>query len=194
MEQKLLVGYARVDITPSESVPMAGYGNTSNRFSQVILDHITATCIAFTQGEDTILLYTQDLVCTNHAWAKPIRERIEKELGVPVDHIYIHATHTHSAPDTLSQEPAILRYQPFHAEQLFNAAKMALEDRSPAQLLGTKTHTENLNHIRHYLREDGTVVGDNFGNFSKAPIVGHVDSSDSEMRIVKIQRDAEDIR
>ena len=125
-ENQLLVGFARVDITPKESVPLAGYGNTAARYSQVILDHLTATCIAFTQGEDTVLLFTQDLVCTNHKWARPIRERIEKELGVPADRIFIHATHTHSAPDTLSQEPAIQRYQPLHAEQLFTAAREAL--------------------------------------------------------------------
>lgn len=194
MENKdiLYVGWGKEDITPLEPVPMAGYGNTSNRFNKVILDHLFATCIAFTQGEETILLFTQDLVCTNHAWARPIRARIEKELGVPVDHIFIHATHTHSAPDTLSQEPAIQRYQPYHADALVRAAKVALEDRAPAVLLGTKTQTKNLNHIRHYRREDGTVVGDNFGYFSKAPIVGHVEPSDPEMRIVKIQREGED--
>lgn len=27
----MLVGYARVEITPQESVPLAGYGNTSGR-------------------------------------------------------------------------------------------------------------------------------------------------------------------
>lgn len=192
MDNQLLVGFARVDITPNESVPMAGYGNTSARFSQVILDHITATCIAFTQGEDTILLFTQDLVCTNHKWARPIRARIEKELGVPAERVYIHATHTHSAPDTLSAEPVIQRYQVFHAEQLFAAAKQALEDRAPAKLLGTKTLTpENYNCIRHYRRADGTVVGDNFGYFSKAPIVAHVEDSDREMRIIKIEREDE---
>lgn len=191
-ENQLLVGFARVDITPKESVPLAGYGNTAARYSKVILDHLTATCIAFTQGEDTVLLFTQDLVCTNHKWARPIRERIEKELGVPADRIFIHATHTHSAPDTLSQEPAIVRYQPLHAEQLFTAAREALADRSPAQLFGTKTLTnKNLNAIRHYRRADGTVVGDNFGYFSKAPIVGHVEDSDREMRIIKVQREEE---
>lgn len=188
----LHVGFARVDITPHESVPMAGYGNTSARYSKVILDHITATCIAFTEGEETVLLFTQDLVCTNHAWARPIRQRIEKELGVPADHIFIHATHTHSAPDTLSQEPAIQRYKPYHAEQLFSAAKQALEDRAPAVLLGTKTHTENMNHIRHYRLEDGTVAGDNFGHPKTSPIVGHVEPSDPEMRVIKIQREGDD--
>lgn len=32
-EKTFRVGYARVNITPSYDVPLAGYGNTSQRFS-----------------------------------------------------------------------------------------------------------------------------------------------------------------
>ena len=49
------VGYARTDITPSESVPLAGYGNTMQRLSQGVLDPLYATCIAITAGENTLL-------------------------------------------------------------------------------------------------------------------------------------------
>ena len=31
------IGYARIDITPTEPVPLAGYGNTSRRISQNVL-------------------------------------------------------------------------------------------------------------------------------------------------------------
>ena len=61
MENQLRVGYARIDISPVESVPLEGYGNTHLRMSQGILDPIMGTCIAFTDDKDnTLVLYTVD--------------------------------------------------------------------------------------------------------------------------------------
>ena len=50
------VGFARADITPIESVPLRGYGNTSRRMSGPILTPLYATCMAFSDGENTGLL------------------------------------------------------------------------------------------------------------------------------------------
>lgn len=187
-EQTLYVGFGREDITPAIPVPMAGYGNTSMRFSQVVLDPIEATCLAFTQGEDTVLLYTQDLLFAFRNVVLQLREMLAPDLGIPEERILICGTHTHSAPDMNSTEPAIEEYKPAYLDAMARAARAALADRVPAKLYGTKAYTQGLNFIRHYRREDGTVVGDNFGNFSKAPIVGHVEESDNEMVLVKIER------
>ena len=35
--QELKAGYARVDVTPDESVPLTGYGNSSQRMSKGVL-------------------------------------------------------------------------------------------------------------------------------------------------------------
>jgi hypothetical protein len=47
MNTLLKVGYGKADITPKTSVPLDGYGNAANRFSQVQRDPLQATCIAF---------------------------------------------------------------------------------------------------------------------------------------------------
>ena len=56
MNTNLRVGFARVDVSPLESVPLEGYGNTHTRMSQGILDPIMGTCIVFTDDKDSVLL------------------------------------------------------------------------------------------------------------------------------------------
>ena len=65
MENTLLVGYARGDMTPKEPVPLAGYGNTLTRIHQGVLDPLMATCVAISDRQNgTILLFTLDIVAT----------------------------------------------------------------------------------------------------------------------------------
>ena len=53
------IGYGKACITPEESVPLAGMGNTSKRMSTMILDDLYATCVAFTDEKgQTVLLFT----------------------------------------------------------------------------------------------------------------------------------------
>ena len=42
----LSIGYARVDLTPAESVALCGYGDDTQRISEGMLDPVTGTCIA----------------------------------------------------------------------------------------------------------------------------------------------------
>jgi len=77
MGEKLRVGYARADITPEESVPLAGYGNTLTRMSQGALEPLMATCIAITDEKDsTMLLFSLDIVSSRDAYCMQAREQI----------------------------------------------------------------------------------------------------------------------
>jgi hypothetical protein len=67
---------------------------------------------------------------------------------------------------------------------LIAAAQQALTDRKPAQMYITETRTTGLNYVRHYLMEDGTYAGPNFGNWNQR-IVGHETEADNQMQLVK---------
>ena len=98
------VGYARTEITPLESVPLGGYGNTSARLSQTVLDPLYATCIAFEDAEGKrALLFTIDLIIAGRTCTTEIRPAISEATGIPVEQIQCAGTHTHSAPDTGSE-------------------------------------------------------------------------------------------
>ena len=63
------VGHGRTDITPQESVPLRGYGSTSNRMSQTVLDPLYATCLALTDASgETALLFGLDLIAPGPQW------------------------------------------------------------------------------------------------------------------------------
>jgi len=194
--QSLSVGYARVDITPEESVPLAGYGNSMQRLSQGVLDPLYATCIAITDSDGhSVLLCTVDLINTVDSYCIPARDAISKKYGISRECVVISATHTHSAPDLLTQEyPPIARYTAQLVDKLTAAAGEALANRKPATMQGGHTHTDGMNFVRHYILENGTYAGDNFGDFGSAPIREHVSEADRQIQMVKFCReDAKDI-
>ena len=184
----LEVGYAKEKIMPTDSVPLAGYGNTSFRMSDSFLDYLYATCIAFRWGDEIVLWYTQDLI--NSTWYNEARAAITTKTGVPADHIMVCATHTHSAPDQKSSEPSIGSYKSVYTTAMANAAAAAIADLAPGKLYGGST-TANLNFVRHYLLADGTYGGDNFGNFTNNPIVDHAAKNDPEMVLLKVDREGD---
>ena len=196
MEEKLLIGYARIEITPEETVPLAGYGNTSRRLSQNVRDPLYATCLAFTDSQgQTALLYTTDLIRAYEDTTRRVRAELEKELGLPRDKVMIASTHTHSGPDLFNTGfESIVKYKDMYVARLTAVAKLAMEDRKEAKLFATDARLEKMNFVRHYKMADGTYAGSNFGRFKGNVIVDHTSPNDPQMRIVKIVREGgEDI-
>jgi len=187
----LYAGYAKVDITPQESVPLRGYGATSHRMSRNILSPLYVTCIAFTdeQGQ-TVLVYTADMTSGGQACSKRFRPAISRATGIPLDQIMVACTHTHSAPDTDNKEKeSIVRYEDLLEERFLRAAQLALEDRAPARMFVTRVETQGLNFVRRYILVDGTPAGDNYGHFDLSPIARHESIPDREMQLVKLVRE-----
>ncbi len=187
---KMNAGYARADITPKESVPLAGYGNTSGRMSQTVLDPLYATCVAFEDGTGArALVFTIDLINGGKTTTTHIRPAISQVTGIPVSHIQVSGTHSHATPDTLNENvESVGRYLQYLQEQMVQAAVDALADLKPAQLFLTRTTTKNMNFVRHYLMADGTYTTPNFGNHSQ-PIAGHESDADPVMQLAKITRE-----
>ena len=195
-KDKLQVGFGMCDITPNESVPLAGAGNTSQRMSQGVLNRLSLIFLAFTdEAGQTILLSSADLLVMPDHLAHEFRLAISEKTGVPYDNILLAATHSHNAPDQDNlAEPSILRY----IEQLrvwyVEAAQKALADRRPATMFAGKTETNGLNFVRHYMTEAGIAKGDNFGDEVDSPYTGHIHDADPGMQLVRFARqDAQDI-
>lgn len=189
-DQPFLVGYGRVDITPLESVPLRGYGNTSRRMSQNILDPLYATCLAMTdQSGTTLLLYALDLCVFGPISAARLRPNLSKATGIPQDRIMLSNSHTHSAPDLENTEvPSAARYLDQLDQWLLTAAALALDDRKPAQMEIADVQTEHLNFVRRYILEDGTYAGDNYGHFKLSPIAAHESPVDAQMQFIQFRR------
>ena len=187
---KLQVGYGRKDITPMDPVPLAGYGNSFNRISKGALDYLYVTCVAIADGEgNTVLLLSEDLLLPT--FSPEARQQISTATGIPLENIVQASTHTHSAPDQASTDPAIATWKVRYLSQCVKAAEEALADLSPAEISVGSTNVEGLNFVRHYLLNDGTYAGDNFGDWSSG-IKDYADVKDTQMQLIRFTRAAED--
>lgn len=189
IENVFSVGFGRVDITPSYSVPLAGYGNTSKRMSTSFYDLQYTTCTAMTDEDgETILLFHNDSIRTSSTVVSLARPAISAATGVPEDHIMISATHNHSSPDTNSSEPSISQWLAELVVAMTDAAVEAMADRKPAQMYVTSTTVEGVGFTRHYIMDDGSYCGDNF-NGTGTKVVDYANETDRTMQLIKFVRE-----
>ena len=183
----LNVGFSKVNITPDFSVGLGGYSDAETRRSEGFIDYIYITCIAATEGEETILVYTLDNCAAAEGVANRIRGVVTTATGIAGEKIFIGATHSHSCPSLGMSDPEGQKYYQLVLNAAVQAAQEALEDRASATLLAAKPEFENMNFIRHYLMADGTYAGSNFGSFAQE-IVGHSHETDPQMVLLKFDR------
>ena len=189
MKTGLQVGYAKVSITPDYSVGIGGYSNAETRRSEGVAAPIFTTCIAFRDGEETILLFTIDKCGISRIQCELIRESVCPATGIPFEKVFIGATHSHNAPD-FTKDEAGRRYRQEFLDAAVEAAKAALADLTPTRAEATTTALQNMNFVRHYITADGTYAGSNFGVISKEnPAVGHILEPDPTLMLVKFVRE-----
>ena len=183
------VGYGKANITPDGQVGMGGYGRSDQRLSTGVLSYLYVTCVAITDADDnTLLLYGMDLCGPGDAYR--FAENVSKATGVPVSNIVMSASHTHSAPDygvqTSGQGEALNKLK----KGLVDAAETAMEDRKEAKMFAGSIETEGMNFVRHYLMNDGTYCGDNFGSTASG-YKQHATEADSELQLIKFTREGD---
>ena len=137
----LYAGAARVEITPPVGTPLAGYSRRKGRPSQGVRDPLYVRALALSDGEDTVLLGSADLLVIPPTLMEKVVRRFSSELHLPRQAIILAATHTHSgagaiAPGFLYQI-AFGRYNPrieaMIIDRLIQAARQALEHRQPVR-------------------------------------------------------------
>ncbi len=118
-------GVAKVDITPTESVPLAGYGGKTRMSSRV--DHpiwIKALALRDEGGAISILV-TADLVGLSDKMVDRIAGSALEKHGIPRERLILNSSHNHSCPVT---EDVLWLYYEFTPEEA------AAKDRYTAKL------------------------------------------------------------
>ena len=184
----LLAGFGKADITPDYPTGLGGYSNAESRQHEGIADRIYTTCVALTQGEDTILLFTFDNCACDHGTAEKIRAAVTPITGIPGEKIFCSATHTHSAP-ALWGYPNVHRYTADLLLACVDAARLALDDQAPAVQFAAKQEIPDMNYVRHYKTENGTYAGSNFGTFKDNKPVAHAAEPDRQLLLVQYRRE-----
>lgn len=191
-KEGLFVGFSRQSVLPQGyEVHIAG-GNWAGRTTTEFRDEISVSCVAITEGGETLLFYTMDYLGSKDVVVNPAREAISQETGVPVENIWMNATHTHAGPALFYDWPNgnTNKYRETYYKACVKAATKALADQAPAEMYYGGVQTEGMAFVRHYKMADGTVAGANFGSFSSS-IEGHTSEADQELQLVNFVREGE---
>ena len=194
------VGFGRAFITPEENLPLGGFGTSSSRIMEDVLDDTYVTTIAMTDENDyTILLMLVDLQRIEDIFIDMLRTSVTNATGIPKEQIIISCSHTHSIPDlTLDSHEGIARYKQLLLERFAESAAAAIADSRPATMYTGSIEAEGLNFVKHYQHVDAEGVthyfGDNFGVAVMDDTTHHVTEAYDTMHLLQFKREgAKDI-
>ena len=181
-------GYARQAVLPTAPIGLPGFANADFRRSTEVRDPVCVSCIAFSQGDDAVLLFSVDIISIDMGTTRALRKALCAETGIAEDRIMICATHTHSGPGYYEED----YFKNIFLPGFIRAAKDALSDLSPATIYGTKTQTErSLSSLRHFITFDGEYVG-SWAIWDKkvnATVARCARETDREMILLKFARE-----
>src|SRR6188508_2447960 len=93
-------GAAKVDITPQEPVPLAGYGGKT-RMSDRVVHPISIKALALRDDSGaTSVLVTADLVGLSTKMVDRIAKQALEKHGLPRERLILNYSHNHSCPVT----------------------------------------------------------------------------------------------
>jgi Neutral/alkaline non-lysosomal ceramidase. len=84
-------------ITPEEPVVLAGFAAREG-LSTSIHRPLKTHCIVIENDSVRVCIISNDMMEISINMASELRDEIAAQTGIPRDHIFIHCTHTHSAP------------------------------------------------------------------------------------------------
>ena len=166
------VGAAEIDITPPVGHRMAGYFD--ERLATGTHDPLKAKALVLQDGPEQVALVFCDLVGVSLNVTTNARARASRQTGIPVSHIAISATHSHTGPlfDDVRRhyfhETALARngkdprekiyYPAFLTERLVKVIALAQARLKPAQLEVGIAKQEGVAFNRRYWMKNGKVA------------------------------------
>jgi hypothetical protein len=138
-------GVAKVKITPTEPIWLAGYA-ARNKPSEGVLQDIWAKALALEDETGAVsVLVGADLLGFTKPMADTVAAEVAKRYGISRERLVLNASHTHSAPVTgqmlrpayrlgPEQQEVIRRYTANLLDQVVEVIGEALQQREPVEL------------------------------------------------------------
>ncbi|HEU0038134.1 MAG TPA: neutral/alkaline non-lysosomal ceramidase N-terminal domain-containing protein, partial [Verrucomicrobiae bacterium] len=168
----LNAGVAEIDITPPVGHRMAGYFD--ERLATGTHDSLKAKAFVLQQGSEKFAFAFCDLVGISLHVSTNARAQLGKVTGIPVSHVMICATHSHTGPSfddvrrdyfhtqamaKLGKDPQEEVYYPdFLTERLVKVLGEANSKIAPASVAVGIAHQEGLSFNRRYHMKNGKVA------------------------------------
>lgn len=183
-------GFGKVIITPSDPVPMASYGDDRDRISTGRFTELEARAVVIQDENGDMMAFAVGDVswCPANLGPKILKE-VEKKYNIPADHIVLSGTHTHASVSTgLTDFPSVNKFNDQYVKGMTDAIGQAIEDLKPAEVYAGSAITENLNFVRRYIMDDGSLTGDNA--YGTGTVIDHHETeADPEMQLLKFVRE-----
>lgn len=186
MEQ-LKTGFGRVIINPPMGIEIAGYFIT--RRVEGILDDLEANAVALSLGDKKVLLITVDHCGLWQPLVEDYKNAITEKTGVPKDAIFIHSTHTHTAPMLMEEDKDELmkEYRLALREKLVEVSVMALADLKDSKMGYAVGQAPNIAFIRRYRMKDGSTRTN--PGVNNPDIVAPIGEVDERVNVVRFDRE-----
>ena len=157
MENKLNVGFARVNVTPPMGINIAGYFQI--RLADGVLDELECNALALTLGEQTAVVLSIDNCGIKMDVLDDFRHFAAEQTGLPYESIIVNATHTHTGPCINRDDDTelVIEYRQFLKRRVADAAMLALADRKPARMGYRVGTAPNISFVRRFIMKDGSI-------------------------------------
>lgn len=189
---KLQAGFARLNINPPMGTPINGYYKP--RHVEGILDDLEIVALALRVEDTTVVLLSMDNCLVHTPDSLRLRKHVAEVTGLPLDAVWLHTTHTHTAPQIgdanhadeleFEEQNALLdEYDRFVRRRLADAAVMAIADCKEAKMGWAVGQAPNISFVRRFRMKDGKVrTNPGVGNPDILHPIGDVDERVNVLR------------
>jgi len=194
-------GAAVIDITPPK-LPVLVNGGMLSRYLDKINTRVNARAVVVADGKSMVAIVVVDSCMMSREVLDEAKAVAAKATGIPMDHMLISATHTHTAPSSMGclgteADPA---YVPFLKEKLVEAIVAAKAKLEPARIGFAKEDAAAFTALRQWIRRPDRVMEDPFGNLTVRAnmhagrnwedAVGESGPEDPDLSLISIQTKA----
>jgi len=183
-------GCAQQVITPSLGVSLCGYFH--DRVATWKRDDLYAHAVVIESGGSRVALVSCDIASPDRATFDAAKSLIERETGIPPDHVLICTTHTHTGPELQEGSPVPRATE--WAEELPGliaaAVRSAVEGMFTATLRPGRTEATGYSFNRLFRLKDGTEL---FGRRS-GETVGVAGPIDPELQTLSLVDEEGELR
>lgn len=164
---QLTAGVGKVEITPPIGSPLAGYEKRKSRPSTGVRDRLYVRALALSDGNDTLLLVSAEILVFPPRMMQELTRLIQKEFGLPRRCLVLTATHTHAGPGGIARGflyPIVFgRYsrqlEKEFIQQVMEAVRQALWDKEPVYWGAASDEGLLDSYIENRMAADGAVDG-----------------------------------
>jgi neutral ceramidase len=157
-ERLLRAGAATAVITPNLGVSLCG--SLLDRRAENIHDDLYARCLVLDNGQARLALVLLDLIAARKEWLGEIKHQISGFTGIPMSHILISCTHTHSAvtPVEIFQSNPDANFLRWAAPRISDCVRVAVNRLAPARVGWALGREDRVAFNRRYHMAPGTAL------------------------------------